>query len=330
MSSITSFITGSTNYQSVPLFYPNEVVTYEDLNRIGSRSIFEKDTFLTQYFGSSEKGIIKGLNVNPDTAFDLQIIAGSGYFNIITSPISTTPRSTICKSDSALTMTIDDPDVTNPRIDLICCRASEQITETVTKAARDETGLYTDSFDTDAMKTIQFNYIKGTAAAVPDKPTVEDATLDLVLAYIYIPAGAADIDACNICDVRNMLFFQGGQPFIKFKGTREVDLTFSLSGTISNFNYTLAEFGDDEEYITSLAVYIPDGYDAVQVSHSNNTALAFRNSYVYYYGSTTEVDMPGLIKYIFYIVWVDESSGIFDTPAMPVSMTITINPLIYD
>jgi hypothetical protein len=332
MSSITSFVTGSTDYQSVPLYSPNEVVTYADLNKLGQRSILERDFGLSQYITSSDKGILKGLVVNGTTGFGLQITAGTGFFNAITSPVFGSPHSSICRNDAALTFDIDAPDALYPRIDLICCRASEQLSGSVTKAARDENGLYTDTFATDSMKTIQINYIKGSANSSPVKPTVNDATLDVPLAYIYVPETATDIDDCNICDVRNLLLFNGGKPFVKFIGTRNVSGSVTFDGVESNMPYMYDDTPGLWGASSYFSLFLPDGYDYWEASISSNH-LEFTGENRVFVETIVEpylVDYPGLEKKVIYLSWVDYDTTSEILPPAETPFSITINPIMYD
>lgn len=348
MSSITSTYNGTTTSNNTALINEGQIVTYNDLNNIGVRRFVQNSQLYNNLFGDDKYGVINGLKV-AERSTDLSgagvtilsgsiaVTAGAAKLGLITSDLYSSPHTIICKLDANyndIAIDIGDPDY--PRIDLIAIRAREYSTNNTTVAKRTSAGvLTTDVYDIDFGASVDIHYIQGTPNSTPVKPTVNSASTDIELAYIYVPANATDIAECNIIDYRHLLFMNGQSESMKVYGTVNTSGSITFNGYQNNSTIYFPEndtVSGNEIYFNA---YYKDTFDDIVAKIQYNTSgkdFDFSGRLEVYVDNdfATIQTHPGQQIVVFWITWVDYASGLNTLPPKTTDFCLELLPIKYD
>ena len=215
--------------------------------------------------------VASGMAVQKGTG-DFDITIGSGWW--FCDGVVITESSSLVDE-----LTLDSPDVTHPRIDVI---------------------YGTFEYEADTSPTpASYGILKGTPAASPTKPTTSESQVEL--AEIYVPTSASDLDGCYIkpawdflTQLENLL---GKQWECNF-WIRSAGDPFLTSGnpTISKIKELGIKDGDPWIDLTGLDLYIYDADSNTWVSSDVNSHASTHSC-----GSSDPIDVKDLCDTLSYL-----------------------------
>jgi hypothetical protein len=192
-----------------PVFSEGELITSEKLNRLATyirRTLLQwfRDQYRGRQSGLPRSGVLAGFDVTPSSSEAMKLYVGSGMgltwkVDIQTGLITGVP---VVIEEYAKSITLDDPDLTNPRWDLIVLRPNEYYDEYAQRSVRNKDGTLTVQNLPGIMNAdAQIVVIKGTPGDPPQVPQAQIG--DIVVAAVYVQAGSPHkIESDDIYDTR--------------------------------------------------------------------------------------------------------------------------------
>ena len=177
-------------------------------------------------------------------------------------------------SDVDVTVGIDTPDSSDPRIDLICVKADRFNAETENRKFKDE---FTDSISTQNFTIAtdwkaDINYVAGTPASTPSAPAVPSGYIAILEIYVSASTGIAVSGA--LTDKRSLLPFANA---LTDTGSSEYDAIVGVVGTDQGANYgDLKSALDNALDGWKILVLRDESIDAIPVVNNDKVEIVFK------------------------------------------------------
>ena len=266
-------------------FNVGQEIISQDLNSLQSR--VEKgiyDRLLYQLMGRKTDAFFKdSFEVLRLSAFSFTVKAGVGFQTISTD--SKEPNRKPLVRDADVTFSIDTPDSSNPRIDIIVVRHGRFNAETESRKFKDEftDAISNQNFTVATDWQAELQYIAGTPNASPVAPATPVGWIKL--ADILVSTSVGIVDQSSITDSRSLLPFATST---NDTGSSEYDAIVGVIGVDQGANYaTLKAALDNAEDGWKILVLRNETLTAIPVVLNNNVEIVFKRNVTMTKGSVS-------------------------------------------
>lgn len=265
-------------------FNVGQEIISEDLNTLQSRierGIF--DRIIYEILQKKSNGFFQGgLSVVYQSSTDIVVKAGLGFQESNTGTKEAFRKPIVVDAD--LTLSINSPDSSNPRIDLVCVKASRYNAESENRKYKDE---FTDTITTQSMVVAtdwkaDVLIVAGTPAGSPTAPALPVGYM--ALAEILVAASTGIASQSSITDMRDLLPFAVST---SATGSSEYD---AVVGDISQIGVTHSDLKsalDNASDGWKILVIKDETIDTIPVVLNNNIEIVFKRGITFTRGTAT-------------------------------------------
>jgi hypothetical protein len=182
------------------------------------------------------------------------------------------------------TVNLDTPDVSNPRVDIVCVKWKRSDVESENRKYKDEftDNITTQSFVVATDWDVEVNYIAGTPAGSPVAPAVPAGYIKVCEMAVAASVGMSD--QTSVTDSRSLLPLLGSA---SVTGSNEYDKvvgdTALVGVTHSSLKLALDNASDGEK----ILVLADETIDTIPVVLNNNIEIVFKRGVTLSRGTTT-------------------------------------------
>lgn len=254
-------------------FNVGQEIVSQDFNDLQSRGErFLLDRVIYELLQQKSDGFFQNaMNVIFQNSTSVTVKAGLGFITEDTGSKDPIRKPLYLDADS--TVNLDTPDVSNPRIDIICLKWNRVNSESEDRKFKDE---FTDNITTQSFVIatdwgVEINYVSGTPAASPSAPSVPAGYIKVAEMLVSASTGMADQAA--ITDSRSLLpIASSTSPTGSNEYDKVVGDTSLVGVTHSSLKLALDNASDGEK----ILVLADESIDTTPVVNNNNIEIVFK------------------------------------------------------
>jgi hypothetical protein len=265
-------------------FNSGQEIVFQDFNDLQGRGeSFLLDKIIHELLQRKSDGFFAdGLSAVFQNSTSLLIKAGLGFMDENTGTKEPVKKPLSLLSDQ--TINLDTPDVSNPRIDIVCAKWLRANDETEDRKYKDEftDNITTQSFVVSTKWDVELQYVAGTPAGSPTAPAVPAGYIKLCEMYVNASTGMANQAAITDSRVQLPLMTSSS-----LTGSNEYDKVVGDSSLIGVTHSSLKLALDNASDGEKILVLQDESIDTTPVVSNNNIEIVFKRGVTLSRGTTS-------------------------------------------